>query len=64
MIKMSKVVLLEPELHRNLNILRAAKGLKSFNEVIEFIYAFYYKREVEGTELEKIAVATAKGQEQ
>ena len=56
----TKIVLLEPETHRKLNILRAAKDKKSFNEIIEFLYTFYYKKEIEGTELDKITIITAK----
>ncbi len=58
---MSKVVLLDPELHRNLDILRAAKGKKSFNDTIEFLYTYFYKKEVEGTELDKMTIIAKKG---
>lgn len=56
----TKIVLLDPETHRKLNILRAAKDKKSFNETIDFLYDFYYKKEIEGTELDKIAIITEK----
>ncbi|MHA1401802.1 MAG: hypothetical protein ACTSQE_15735 [Candidatus Heimdallarchaeaceae archaeon] len=56
----TKIVLLDPGIHRKLNILRAAKDKKSFNEIIGFLYTFYYKKEIEGTELDKIAIITEK----
>ncbi len=56
----TKIVLLDPEIHRKLNILRAAKDKKSFNEIIAFLYTFYYKKEIEGTELDKIEIITEK----
>ena len=60
MAKLEKLVWLDTETHRKLDILRAAKGKKSFNGIIEELYSYYYEKEIEGTELDKIAIITRK----
>ena len=42
---MNKTVMLDPEIHRQLDVIRAKKVHKSFNEAIEYLINYYQKRE-------------------
>ena len=57
---MKKETLVEEELHRKLDILRAVEKKKSFSDIIEFLYDYYEEREIEETKAGKVVLITAK----
>ena len=57
---MKKETLVEEELHRKLDILRAVEKKKSFSDIIEFLYNYYEEREIEETKAGKVVLITAK----
>ncbi|MCG3257329.1 MAG: hypothetical protein KAU62_14620 [Candidatus Heimdallarchaeota archaeon] len=57
---MKKELLVEEDLHRKLDILRAVEKKKSFSDTIEFLYDYYEEREIEETEAGKVILITEK----
>jgi len=57
---MKKETLVDKDLHRKLDILRAVEKKKSFSDIIEFLYNYYEEREIEETKAGKVVLITAK----
>ena len=57
---MKKETLVDEDLHRKLDILRAVEKKKSFSDIIEFLYNYYEEREIEETASGKVVLITEK----